>query len=326
MQERVRKLNQQLNDYIIKNHLEDNIIFQNIGLFYDMACDLYELLKEFSKIANIKDAVKNSKRLSFLEKINIIKSFYEKYHIDIDIDKLIQDGTLNFIESDIDDNPYYYNGSNGYDNGHQTVDICNNGTIADLPIAVHELGHYRNQPADGRNQLSSLFTEALARCDEFLFLNYLTDLGYKEDVRKYKIYLLQCSYKNVFYAKPLLKLFLIFKELGSISEESYKIMFKETSDYIHDIKVLESQINLESFDLKSYVHYLFDTYISSYLFLKYKENSSFINNINQLHNFVNDTSMFECLKLIELNDLDIEDQEILINSVKEMKKSVRKTK
>ena len=317
MDEKVKELNHKLNDYIIKNDLEYNNIFQNIWLFYTMTRELNETLKEFSKISNVKDTVKNSKRYDINEKIELIKKFYIQYNINIDIDKLIEDGTIEFIESDIDENPFYYNGKSFKENGHKLIKVSNNGTIADVPIIIHELGHYRNQLDNKSTSIREIFTESLARIDELLFLDYLSQYGYEDEIRKFKIYLLQCSANNAYYSTPVLKMFLLFDELGDISFDSYKMYFKDTKKYEQELKMFEEEINRKDFYLDNYVKYVFDTYISSYLFLKFKENNKFLENINTLHELVKTNNMFDCLKLIGLNNLGEEDRKILLDYVKE---------
>ena len=323
MEDKVKELNKLLNDYIVKNELEYNNIFQNIWLFYNMTNALNDLLKDFSDISDVKNAVQNSKRFDFFEKIALVKDFYSQYNINLDLDTLIIDGTIEFIESDIDENPFYYNGRNSKINGHKSVKVSNNGTIADVPIFVHELGHFRNQ-LDKTTTMRELFTEPLARTDELLFLDYLKNFGYEEEVRKLTIYIFQYSAYNARYAKPVLKMFLLFDELGDISIDSYKMLYEDTTNYEQELKVFEGQIKREEFYLDEYVRYVFDTYISSYLFLKYRENNMFLENINKLHEMVKTNNMFEILKSIGLTNLGKEDQDILLNAVKEMINSITK--
>lgn len=323
MEDKVKELNKLLNDYIVKNELEYNNIFQNIWLFYNMTNALNDLLKDFSDISDVKNAVQNSKRFDFFEKIALVKDFYSQYNINLDLDTLIIDGTIEFIESDIDENPFYYNGRNSKINGHKSVKVSNNGTIADVPIFVHELGHFRNQ-LDKTTTMRELFTEPLARTDELLFLDYLKNFGYEEEVRKLTIYIFQYSAYNARYAKPVLKMFLLFDELGDISIDSYKMLYEDTTNYEQELKVFEGQIKREEFYLDEYVRYVFDTYISSYLFLKYRENNMFLENINKLHEMVKTNNMFEILKSIGLTNLGKEDQDILLNAVKEMINNITK--
>lgn len=323
MEDKVKELNQLINDYIVKNELEYNNIFQNIWLFYNMTNALNDLLKDFSDISDVKNAVQNSKRFDFFEKIALVKDFYSQYNINLDLDTLIIDGTIEFIESDIDENPFYYNGRNSKINGHKSVKVSNNGTIADVPIFVHELGHFRNQ-LDKTTSMRELFTEPLARTDELLFLDYLKNFGYEEEVRKLTIYIFQYSAYNARYAKPVLKMFLLFDELGDISIDSYKMLYEDTTNYEQELKVFEGQIKREEFYLDEYVRYVFDTYISSYLYLKYRENNKFLENINKLHEMVKTNNMFEILKSIGLTNLGKEDQDILLNAVKEMINSITK--
>lgn len=323
MEDKVKELNQLINDYIVKNELEYNNIFQNIWLFYNMTNALNDLLKDFSDISDVKNAVQHSKRFDFFEKIALIKDFYSQYNINLDLDTLISDGTIEFIESDIDENPFYYNGRNSKIKGHKSVKVSNNGTIADVPIFVHELGHFRNQ-LDKTTSMRELFTEPLARTDELLFLDYLKNFGYEEEVRKLTIYIFQYSAYNARYAKPVLKMFLLFDELGDISIDSYKMLYEDTTNYEQELKVFEGQIKREEFYLDEYVRYVFDTYISSYLYLKYRENNKFLENINKLHEMVKTNNMFEILKSIGLTNLGKEDQDILLNAVKEMINSITK--
>jgi len=102
------------------------------------------------------------------------------------------------------------------------------------------------------------------------------------------------------------------------------MFYEDTTNYEQELKVFEGQIKREEFYLDEYVRYVFDTYISSYLFLKYRENTKFLENINKLHEMVKTNNMFEILKSIGLNNLGKEDQDILLNAVKEMIDNITK--
>ena len=171
MEKRMKELNSLINDYVVAIGADANLVYANMESIYNINFNIFSILHE--KYDNDDIDVINIKHSSWYENIELIKEFYRENNIDFDIDKVLNDGTIDykFYEEinmhNLEDGECYYR------NGHKGVSVCNNGFITDAAILVHELSHLRNQPDDYRDQLNNFFTEALATLDELLFIDFL---------------------------------------------------------------------------------------------------------------------------------------------------------
>ena len=71
--------------------------------------------------------------------------------------------------------------------------LYNNTLKTDSIIWVHEISHYRNQPPLFRGEVNDTLTELLAFTYEFIYTDYLEQIGYEEEGKKFKIE----EYKNL---------------------------------------------------------------------------------------------------------------------------------
>ncbi len=315
MDDLIKKAEQTMNDYLVSNKFQDNIIYDNLLIFYMLGEILEEVLKK--KLNYLKEEIDFSKisKLPLFDKIKIVEQFYNDHNIEFDLNKHIKDGTINFLYYDpfapIAERKNRYStfrkGSNYYNEGKKLIDVCNNGFITDIFVFVHELSHLRNQPNNGRNQISHLLTETLAYTDELICLDYLKKLGYEEDVVVWKKRMFYLFYVNNFDAMNIYKMMILYKELGSLSKESYKLFYKETKNYENLIKYI-SQYNDKDYKLYYKSWYVMSSILSVYLYDQYKENPKFLKNILKLYENINNSSMEECLKLMNLKDFGKEDR------------------
>lgn len=134
-------------------------------------------------------------------------------------------------------------------------------------------------------------------------------------------------YVNTFDTMNIYKMMILYKELGSLSKDSYKLFYKETKNYENLIKYI-SQYNEKDYNLYYKSWYIMSSILSVYLYDQYKKDPKFLNNILKLHENINNSSMDECLKLMNLKDLGKEDRlklrKSLENVVEDMEKVSRR--
>ncbi len=317
-----------INDYLVITNAEQSEIYHNIDLFYDLSLLLEIGLPEYfnepinyNKITNI----------SFFDKIELIQNFYKKIEVNFDLDKYINDGTIDFIYYDYINNNEdsekvkypFGNGKCYYETSKRLVDSSNNGLITDVPLVIHELSHFRNQPNSGRNEISQLLTESVAYAEELICIDYLLDLGYEEDMNIWKKYLFTFFYNQAKHSRLIYKIILVHKELGNISEENYEYYFKTKDEYESTIKYVSRYVSrlVEENDFQLYDEssYVMGAILGIYMYIQYKKDKSFFKNIVELHQRINDSDASVCFKVIGLKDLGDEDKAKLNNALNEIK-------
>lgn len=323
MVEKVKYLNQMLEYNIVTSKLEENIVFQNIENFYNLAKKLRILLNEFNKNIQLIIDVDFVEKVTIFEMIEIIKKFYKEYNIEINLDTLINRGIIDFNLTNTCEEDFELWGLVHLENNIKLIDFNNNGLIIDVPVFVHELGHYRNLNKQKITQENDLLTESLARCDELLITDYLGKNGYEEQMNNYRISLLKQANKTIYYKEVFFKTLFLYKTLGDVSIKSYELLFKNTKDYEQVInnayKIFKKNKNYQLIQPASY---LLDTYISNYLFFKYKGNIEYLKIINELNEKIKTNSLEECLNFIGLKNLGANSQEMMLDAVKEMIDSI----
>lgn len=269
----------------------NNIVLINLD-FFEYLSSFY--ISKFNTLnINFKGQLDYGKftKITLQEKIDILKQFYNYIKIDIDIDKLISDGTINIFTYDNYDNEnleekikYLYQGSNTYDNGHKVINVTNNGYVTDILIIVHELSHFRNQPDNARGQVNHLFTESLAYADEIIAADFLCKLGYEKEVKEYMKFLFVDKYSILFKQN---KLFKILNEYKNGIQSNLNIQELNNTN-------LES-VFLNTFNLLSIA-------ISPELFMTYKTVG--YKDINELYDDINKDDALIIFNKIGLNELD----------------------
>lgn len=82
-----------LNNYILEKHLDTSPIIYNLEIFYELSNVLIENLLDITETVSNIDYTNVSKALPF-ENFELIKKFYKENNIDLDIEKYINDGTI----------------------------------------------------------------------------------------------------------------------------------------------------------------------------------------------------------------------------------------
>ena len=166
-------INDFLNTFLNTYHKRDNLLFDNIGIFYTMSqflgrqtsFEIPKMPEDWSKIS----------KSTFFQNVASVDNFFQKLGIQFDINKILSDGTIDIITTDYEKIMY---GRNNYLGKHKAITIYNNGYVIDPMVWVHEISHYRNQPEDGRRQVNDLLTESLAHTTSLLYTDYLEVEGF----------------------------------------------------------------------------------------------------------------------------------------------------
>ena len=134
-------------------------------------------LDSYSKVMNI---CKIQDVFEFVDKYN------KKFNINLDINKLINDGIIDFdsleyekMVSERRDECVELNGQCCSDGN--SIIVKNYGSLSDAVTLIHELSHYKDIP-DKSNETRFWFTEALAITEELIAVDELNDIDLKEGI------------------------------------------------------------------------------------------------------------------------------------------------
>lgn len=299
-------INNFFNEYYAHRYEKDKYIFR----YLNKALKLNNFLK-----VHLKDFITSNKKVMDINKITqfhlndkiiLIKNFYKKMGIDLDLDELINNGIVNIKVSGQDDLPKsdntYYSGKCGNFDDTYYIDIYDNDLISDSPIWIHELSHYIDiiKP---KSDTRELLTESLAFTDQFIFLNYLDDTGYSVDVNQMKLFELSNLYRVIIDANPIIKLFLLFDKLGYISKDNYKLLYGYDCDYDRVLDLFKKIVidnSNNALIIHFFLRYELALALSIYMYYEYLKDNKFYDKINKLRdNF--DKSLEECLEIIDIN-------------------------
>lgn len=311
-----------MNDYILNIGAYNNKIFANLPFYLNISLQLEKTLEKYFKDYKYEVRYEEISKISLFDKIKLIKQFYDEVGISFDIDKYINDGTIDFRYYD-----YFYDnedtesyklfrfgvGNNCYYGEKKIVNVSENGLITDIPIIIHELSHLRNQPDIKRNQVSDLLTETLAITEVFICADYLSKKGYKFEMHKLIKDQLYALYKGIVDMKSIYRMVLLFDELGSISKEDYKYYYDNDDEYEFDLEKLKNIKDKRSFITESW--YILATALAPFLYCQYKKDKSFMKNIIKLHDMINNSDELECFKEMGLTYLDSAEREQLLECI-----------
>ncbi len=331
MVEKRKQLEQAMNDYIVYTNAEYSAVYNNLELFYKLSCIIEDVL--YSYVHILKEDMNYSKltKMTLFDKLNIIDRFYKDHGIEFDLNKHINDGTIDFkyydhlnIDKDLGNSKeqYFINGTNYYENSKKLVDIGNPGFVTDILVSIHELSHLRDQPDNRRNEINDLLTEALAYAEELICMDYLASLGYQEEMLLWKKQLYYTFYFFARDARAKYKTFLLFQKLGILSLSSYELFYGNNDLYKENILYMSQFTEKNNFNLYYHSWYIMGSILGNYLYNEYKKDSSFMQNIILLHDRIKDSNMLECLELMNLTDLGNEDIEKLANSLEKAVKEL----
>lgn len=329
----IRKIEQDLNDYIVQNDLDDSPILVNLEIFHILSELLEDTLYDIEDSVYEIDYTRLSRKTPF-ENIELIKRFYKDNNIVFDIDKYINDGTIDlryfdkFNDKDIDEDDKVYNlvyGNQKLKNNFKTIEAPNNGFVTDSAIMVHELSHLHNNLYDDEAWTRCLLTEPLAFAEEFIYLDYLEDLGYVYESRKIK----GIDYASAFYlsgkTSKLFKILIVYNEMGSLSKDSYQMLYND-DEYDVCLNILYKFLYENNMGLVHFCNYILGYTLGVYMYNYYRKDKKIMDNIQSLHEMINEKDFIPCLNEIGLNSLDDDDINLIRESLLDINKQLSNNK
>lgn len=327
---KIRKNNEERTNIFLKNFFsivydEDKLLFENLDIAFDL---IVFLLKSFEEYINNYDKnmdINKISKFNFNEKISLINDFYQKLGINFNINEIINNGIFNpyIIGSDHEETPTTSTASYGWcgfiDN-KPSIEINDNNIITDAAIWIHEISHYRDlQKQKIFNPVRDILTESLAFTEEFIFLDYIDNLGYSYESAITKLNEFKMFYQILKNSYLTIKPYLIFDKLGEISRENYLLYFGYDDDYDIVLDNFTSNIlDAQKYNIiYTYLQYCLAAALSIYMYIEYEKKPDFIHNILDLKEKLNSYSFKECLTAINLSIFDENFYSKIKNSIKE---------
>ncbi len=247
MKEKEEKINLYCKDYIEWMNAKGNL-GMDIFPFYNVCFALNEAFKNYK----FKDDVntKNFVKMDFFNKVDLAKGFFKSINMDIDVEKSLQDGTINpsFIEFNYEDMSAYMRKGrtniNANDNGDVT--FPNSGMLLDCIVMVHELGHYTNRL--NHTSQFAIMSEAVAIYTELQFYDYLSNLGYDREVHFFKDFRLKDTKKLDQKCLSSISLLLTYMKYGTLNEENYYKMFPN-NNYLDSLNKINDKHDFYSISM-----------------------------------------------------------------------------
>ncbi len=275
----------------------DSIFIKNISKFEVLMKVLSSELSKYDFNIASDFVIGKSKIYSIEERFNFVKEFYKKHNINFDIDKLINDGIIEFYNEDgmnqyqdeIEKHSIYspnMGGEQKFINDINLLFVPNTGYLFDSVVLCHEISHYRNQ-FKPINEISDLFTEVLAfvECD-IMAKEILTNDEYEFYIKRqfYGFKSLSCN-NHIFFEFATL-----FDKLGKINYENYCILYGEIDEELYKSKI-NSIFEINEFDIPTSSRYTIAGLLVPYMLNKYYEDNNYFETIEQLHDIINSSDV-----------------------------------
>lgn len=322
-EETINDVKKKINEDIIK--YDEKTILKNLGYFADASTSIANLLKDYIDDIWEIDFKEDLPIYSLNERIKFVKDFYKGINTNIDIDSLINNGTIDFMGDnyceEIDKVRTHKPKVSGYnfyefDTKFTTIDVENTGYFSDSIVLTHELSHYREKEnMVNKSPIGYLLTEALADAEQFIFCDYYKE-NHKKEVDTFLAYRLKVYYYHSCDCAEFLIPYYFYYNYSDVSKKLYTEQFgEEYKDEFYENIVNFCEINKE---LKT-VQYLMASMLSPYLLKKYKEDKNFIKVLNELHeNAAKYESLEEVYKLLGLSTNLYSARNELIFALKDM--------
>lgn len=329
----IKKTEQLVNDYIMDMG-ENSLYFENLGICASIAQSVLDTFKEyFDNDNNQESFIEKLDKMSIFDSINLVKIFYKECGINLDIDELIKDGTIDFAyydeleKSDISINKNEYNdyGACHFEKGKYYINTINGNTLLDSRTLIHELSHYQNCPSNERTDDWELISETLAITEELIFCDFLFKKGFEESARLLIKDRVLYTYNSIDYLSPIYAIFFVYKKYSNLSKQNYNLIFDDPN-YDNEMKKTKNSIENKEFNFERHNKYILSFELASYMLSQYKKDNNFIEIINSIHNKINSMKVTEFIKAIGLNDLGTEDRKIIRDSLEELKSDLENTK
>lgn len=308
---------ERINDFLKKffeEHYNDNkILFDNLNNIYMLVSYIKNNMEEIEEEIDIRDCSK----ITFLEAEKLIDGFYKQIEVPFKLNDIVKDGTFDIISTNNHDEATFYeltHGENGYISLHKNIAVYNNGLITDTIVWIHEISHFRNQQDYYRDEVNDILTEIVAFTEEFIYMDYLEKVGYKEDAQLYRAVEYQNLHNILICGERIIKICLLYFRFGEVSKENFKSLYKNYAYYEEYLEYFEEKIINKPHAIFSLIWYCISI-ISIYNYEKYRENPKYLDNIKELNEkIMEDISLEEALNIMDIKL----DRESLIEILKKI--------
>lgn len=312
------KINEYFNALFSKRYQKYSLLFNNLEALSKSQLFLEKKLESAYEMTNF--AKENLTKMDFLECIELAKQFYHDMGIDYDIEKLVQNGT---IDINVPENSEIIinSGFTTFKQNHIGLSVNYNNSISDATVLVHELAHARGmEPIFYKTY--DFFTETMAFTEQYIFIEYLNNMGYNKDLNILKSKNYRSLWRFNYSAYSILMLLEVYNTLGKVSLENCKFLYDNISneDYQKSVDNVFGYLSKPLYKLLQPIYYSIAYMHAPYMLEKYKENPNFINKIKYLTENLAKLEIKDFFEIIDLTTNQDKNQEIVSPYIDKYKK------
>ena len=294
------KLNDQFTIKYIEDLISSGQLYRNSSFVLNYIEIIFQIAKKIVRTITTNKVINFEQKLDTNTVILYAQEFFKKQNIKVNVKELIDNSTIKFSN-------HYPENTNSFGNSFyddklkkKLIIIKKTDNLLMLAVLVHEIMHYLNQPEDNqRSTASEYLTEVVSYSYELILLNEFlnTDIGVEALFLMDNIVysLIYCIF---FIYSPMLSLKL-YKENQKITKEEIEKYLKFENYKEEMRKYIKGKRTLDK-DIWNVIGYFF----SIYIFMEYQKNPQFKNKILELHHRLNKKDFLECLKIININNID----------------------
>lgn len=299
------ELNKYLDDnmkyYYYKEEKEQGyFIHHNLPMLHKSLEIMNDYINNFD-LKNI-ETIKTSyfSKMNLFKKIDLLEDFFNKMKIDIDVQKLIMDGTIdtNYLQSDYYRVKKYFSAYFSNSGKHKKVKFPNSNLALDFIVMAHELAHFYNDAKEDDEQ--SILTEAYALYVEKMAGIYLKNKGYNFEYSFFNEVRLENIRDCINDSISQVEAKLTYITFGKITKENYHKLFND-KDYNKFLNTINEK---EFYKITISLRYVFGYMLANYMSRCAANDYSFIQNINNFGKKMNKLSFDDCLKELNINGMD----------------------
>ena len=306
---------------------ENDYIVNNFKYLYDLLDYTKNHIKSFSLGYDyIKDTEERLPIYNISEIFKFVDDYNKRFKIDINLEDLVDRGIIDlsseYYECLTNDKRDYIIDADGFcKNNGTTVWIDNEGTLNNAFTLIHELSHYKNSKKP-YNETRYWFTEALAITEEMIgayISNQDDEIAYNYYTRTFS------SVKSLVKWYKILPIILTYQNFSNVDIDSYSFLFKDSTylkcynSFISVINEKYKHLNKDDFknedDRKRKVFYSLleelkygiGFIVAIHLFTRFKEDNSYMDEIQKMHKLINELSVEEFNAYLGFKDMSIEE-------------------
>ena len=287
----------------------DNLSFFGYNSFVlDYIKDLYSLtgyvIYKYKDFMNNLNYAPNYTKISLNGAMNLVKKFYDKHNINLNIDELIKNNVLNLINSNKNKDDLLGVTTDGTiykDSDFQSkIEIKLDGSIFDAFIIIHELSHYLNEPNERRNFVSDMLTEALAYSHELIFIEDIKDDKYHNDKITHLKGIMPLMYTYMYNLHDVYKLILLYKTKGNITKKLYSALYKDNC--YEQVLCNFDKYASEKRSIINDTWFVIGLPLAIYNLEEYRKDKNFFDRLKKFNVDINEKNLWDCLKTININN------------------------